>query len=485
MLEKDMYDSWKSQMVLYMMNRQHGRMILESIENGPLIWPTIEENRVTRPKKYFELSATKAIQADCDYGSPYQSLQHGSHAQSLTPLLITNPSNDFQSSVHHNVCNLSSSIPQAKYDPSVHQQSDFSQPDSGLIFLVFQKGDDPIDAINHMMSFLTAVITSRYPPTNNQLRNSSNPRQQATINNGRVTVQPIQGRQNYLAAGLPPEVYALVSNHKVAKEHWEIIQLLMQGTSLTKQERECKIYDEFDKFAYKKGESLHDFYLRFSLLLNDMNIYNMKLEQFQKGDDPIDAINHMMSFLTAVITSWYPPTNNQLRNSSNPRQQATINNGRVTIALMANLSHYGSDNLAEVHNPDNVTNNVINQAVQAMPISKQSNIMNQSETKITSDSNIIPYSQYVSESQYAAIQNSNFLTQQDAIILSMIEQLKTQVVNYTKINKDKKGVNETLTAELERYKDQVRILKEGNNVDKVSDSCAQSMEIDNLKQTLS
>ncbi|GJX62309.1 hypothetical protein Tco_0295209 [Tanacetum coccineum] len=55
----------------------------------------------------------------------------------------------------------------------------------------------------------------------------------------------------------------------------------MQGTSLTKQERECKLYDEFDKFANKKGETLRDFYLRFSLLLNNINIYNIKLEQFQ------------------------------------------------------------------------------------------------------------------------------------------------------------------------------------------------------------
>ncbi|GKA99887.1 hypothetical protein Tco_0827881 [Tanacetum coccineum] len=156
MLEKDMYDSWKSIMELYMMNRQHGRMILESVENGPLIWPSIEENGVTRPKKYSELSATEAIQADCDI--------------------------------------------------------------------------------------------------------------KAT---------------NIILQGLPPEVYALVSNHKVAKELWARIQLLMQGTSLTKQERECKLYDEFDKFAYKKGETLREFYLRFSLLLNDMNIYNMKLEQFQ------------------------------------------------------------------------------------------------------------------------------------------------------------------------------------------------------------
>nr|GEV71370.1 hypothetical protein [Tanacetum cinerariifolium] len=135
MLEKDMYDSWKSRMELYMLNRQHGRMILESVEN-----------------------------------------------------------------VHHNVYNPSSSIPQVKYAPSVHQQYDFSQPDTGLVIPVFQKGNDLIDAINHMMSFLTAVVTSRYPPINNQLRNSSNPRQQATINNGRVTIQPIQGRQNSLAA---------------------------------------------------------------------------------------------------------------------------------------------------------------------------------------------------------------------------------------------------------------------------------------------
>nr|GFC21744.1 hypothetical protein [Tanacetum cinerariifolium] len=66
MLEKDMYDSWKSRMELYMLNRQHGRMILESVESGPLLWPSIEENVVTRLKKYSELSPTKAIQADCD-----------------------------------------------------------------------------------------------------------------------------------------------------------------------------------------------------------------------------------------------------------------------------------------------------------------------------------------------------------------------------------------------------------------------------------
>nr|GEV47431.1 hypothetical protein [Tanacetum cinerariifolium] len=156
----------------------------------------------------------------------------------------------------------------------------------------------------------------------------------------------------------------------------------------------------------------------------------------------------------------------------------------IKIALMVNLSHYGSDNLVEVNNQDNVTNNLIDQDMQAISTSKQSNILNQSETEITSDSNIIPYSQYMNESQYITVQNSSFPAQQDNLILSVIDQLKTQVVNCTKINQDNKNVNEILTVELEIYKDQVRILKEQNNFDKASASCAQSLEINNLKHIL-
>nr|GFA18393.1 hypothetical protein [Tanacetum cinerariifolium] len=159
------------------------------------------------------------------------------------------------------------------------------------------------------------------------------------------------------------------------------------------------------------------------------------------------------------------------------------------VALKENLSLYGLDAFAEVYNPDNVDTNLINQAMQAMPSFEQSNVVNHSETEITSDSNIIPYSQYVIESQQAAIQNSNSPTQQDALILSVFEQLKTQVVNCTKINLDNKSVNDTLTVELKRYKEQVKVLKEGQNIalkskDNISDSCAQSVEIDHLKQTL-
>nr|GEZ06927.1 hypothetical protein [Tanacetum cinerariifolium] len=61
-------------MELYMLNRQHRWMILESVENGPLLWPTVEENGLTRLKKYSELSTTEAIQADCEVKFEDQSL---------------------------------------------------------------------------------------------------------------------------------------------------------------------------------------------------------------------------------------------------------------------------------------------------------------------------------------------------------------------------------------------------------------------------
>ncbi|GJV03393.1 hypothetical protein Tco_1336962 [Tanacetum coccineum] len=66
MLEKHLYDSWKSRMELYMLNRPHGRMVLASVEKGPLVWPSITVEGVTRLKEYTKLTLAEAIQADCD-----------------------------------------------------------------------------------------------------------------------------------------------------------------------------------------------------------------------------------------------------------------------------------------------------------------------------------------------------------------------------------------------------------------------------------
>ncbi|GJY39051.1 hypothetical protein Tco_0425415 [Tanacetum coccineum] len=285
-----------------------------------------------------------------------------------------------------------------------------------------EKGVDPIDAFNHMMSFLTAVVTSCYPTTNNELRNLLNPRKQATINDGRVTFQLIQGRKTSFAAGTTRTYTPGASGSNSGKQRTVICY-------------NCKGETGPLSKAQANGQILHEEELAF---LADPGI--------AEGQATQTVITHNAVYHADDLDA-YDSDCDELNTAK--------------VALMANLSHYGLDALVEVHNHDNVNNNMSNQAVQAKQSSEQSNVVNHSETEITSDSNITLYSQYVIESQQAAVQNSNSSAQQDALILSMIEQLKTQVVNCTKINLDNKSVNDTLIPELERYKEQVKVLKEG------------------------
>nr|GFB82772.1 hypothetical protein [Tanacetum cinerariifolium] len=238
MLEKDMYDSWRSIMELYMLNRQHGRMILESVEHGPLPWPSVTEDGETRLKKYFELSSAEATQADFDV--------------------------------------------------------------------------------------------------------------KAT---------------NIILEALPSEIYALVSTHKVAKDLWERIQMLRQGTSLTKQERECKLYDVFDKFAYQKGETLRDFYLRFSLLLNEINMYNMKLEQFHVNTKFLNTLPPEWSkFVTDVKLANLSTTSTVLSQPQFQQQASTYQSSPYTTSYHTPqfVSQGSSSSNLSIFYPMNDTSSTVN-----------------------------------------------------------------------------------------------------------------------------
>nr|GEV67638.1 hypothetical protein [Tanacetum cinerariifolium] len=343
-LEKDMYDSWRSRMELYMLNRQHGRMILESVEHGPLLWPTVEEDGVTRLKKYSELSAAKVIQADCDFKatniilqallpeiyalerecklydafdkfayqkgetlrnfylrfslllndmnmynmkleqfqvntkflntlppewtSPYATAYHTPQfvlqGPSSSTHSISYPLTDTSSLVNHNAYMASSSAPQIDYAPMVQQSSEYSPPEAGLVVSVFKKRDDPIDAINHMMSFLTAV-----------------------------------GRKNFMSAG-SSRPFTSGSGQAPGKQRVIVCYNCKGEGHMSKQCTKPKRKRDAEWFKDKV------------LLVQATNNAAYQADDLDAYDSDCDEINS------------------------------------AKIALMANLSHYGSDNLAEL-----------------------------------------------------------------------------------------------------------------------------------------
>ncbi|GKB08402.1 hypothetical protein Tco_0836686 [Tanacetum coccineum] len=170
--------------------------------------------------------------------------------------------------------------------------------------------------------------------------------------------------------------------------------------------------------------------------------------------------------------------------------------------LMANLSSCDSDVLSEVPHSDTYQNDMMNQSVQELQYSKQSPIDDYPNNEITNDSNIIPYSQYLQETKHAIVQNINSSAQQNSMIISMFEEMSNHATNWDKANNESKIINESLTAELKRYKERVKIFEQIFNVDlssreKFIDSQIDDMiwmkntkfasfepEIDTLKQTL-
>ncbi|GJU76983.1 hypothetical protein Tco_1274053 [Tanacetum coccineum] len=97
--------------------------------------------------------------------------------------------------------------------------------------------------------------------------------------------------------------------------------------------------------------------------------------------------------------------------------------------LMANISNYGSDVILEVPNSKTYLNDMDNQSVHALQDFEQSPVMDFTDNEISSDSNIIPYSQYLQETQQATVQDTNLQAQQDSMILSVIEQMSEQMIN--------------------------------------------------------
>ncbi|GJT28280.1 retrovirus-related pol polyprotein from transposon TNT 1-94 [Tanacetum coccineum] len=199
--------------------------------------------------------------------------------------------------------------------------------------------------------------------------------------------------------GLPKDIYSLINHYTDTKDIWDNVKMLLEGSELTKEDRESQLYDDFEHFRQNKGEITHDYYARFvtpvklNKALKDSNfdqLYaylkqheahanenKMMLERLtQQTVDPLALIsnvspqhyqsqsstnppityhqphsadtlqsdlglsptNNLIENLTSTLTlltqsykTFLPQINNQLRTSSNPRNQATVQDDRVVV----------------------------------------------------------------------------------------------------------------------------------------------------------
>ncbi|GJZ34804.1 reverse transcriptase domain-containing protein [Tanacetum coccineum] len=337
--------------------------------------------------------------------------------------------------MNHQTSTVPQVIPQVAYQsPQAPTQLMTESPfvDSGFAVPVFSPGDDPIACLNKAMAFLTAVASSRFPSTNNQLRTSSNPRNQATIQDGRVTVQQVQGRQGQNYSGTTYKSNATSSRGNTTSGQARVVKCyncqgeghMARQCTQPKRPRNAAWYKEKAMLAeaQEAGQILDEEQLAF---LADPGIPASQAQT---------VIPHNAAFQTEDLDTY----------DSDCDDLST-----AQAVLMANISNYGSDIISEVPNSETYLNDMDNQSVHALQDFEQSPVMDFTDNEISSDSNIIPYSQYLQETQQATVQDTNLQAQQDSMILSVIEQMSEQMINHVnnweKANKEQK--NESITAE--------------------------------------
>nr|GEV56316.1 copia protein [Tanacetum cinerariifolium] len=250
-------------------------------------------NRPSITKKYAELSTAEKIQADCD--------------MKATNIILQGLPADIYSLVNH-------------YKFSKNLWDIVQLLMQGFVFLVFSPGDDSIAYLNKEMTFLTAIASSRFPSTNNQLRTSSNTRNQATIQHGKARVVKCY---NYHGEG-----------------HMD------RQCTKHKQQRNAAWYKEKEMLAeaQEAGQILDEEKLAF---LADSRI---------PAGQAQTIIPHNAAFQTEDLDTYDYDCNDL---------------SATQAVLMANISNYGSDFISEVPNFETYLNDMDNQTRDPEVITKK------------------------------------------------------------------------------------------------------------------
>ncbi|GJS94385.1 copia protein [Tanacetum coccineum] len=255
------------------------------------------------------------------------------------------------------------------------------------------QGEDPIECINKVMAFLSAVSS-------------------------RVTVQQVQGRQNQSYVGTGNKGIATTSKGNFAAGQPRVVKCYnYQGEG--HMARQCTQPKRPRNAAWFKEK--------------------LMLAEAQEAGQILDE--EQLTFLAdpsiseALISQHIIPQNSAFQTEDLDAYDSGCDDLSLAKAvLIENLSSCDPEILSMVPYLDSYPNDMINQDVQEMQYFEQTHIDDFQDNEIHSDSNFIPYSQYLQESQDVVIEDTNSLAPNDLLVLSLVEQMTDHVAHLDKEN---------------------------------------------------
>lgn len=107
--------------------------------------------------------------------------------------------------------------------------------------------------------------------------------------------------KHIIADSLPDNVFQSVLNCSSAKEMWDTLCLIYEGTENVKEIKKVKLNREYELFLAKNGESVTDTYNRFNGLLNDLRAVGIVKEKVALVYKFVNALpNHWDDLTTSL-----------------------------------------------------------------------------------------------------------------------------------------------------------------------------------------
>ncbi|GKA71989.1 integrase, catalytic region, zinc finger, CCHC-type containing protein, partial [Tanacetum coccineum] len=402
MLDKTDFASWQQCIRFYCQGKDNGINFLKSINEGPFLFPKTRDT-VTEG----------VLRPECD--------------KLLSKL--TAAENERESQLYDDFVHFQKKKGEPIYD---YYFAGGTQLDTGITLM-----DDLLNNVTKTIALLSKSYKSHLPQTNNHLRTAFNTSNQATVQNGQVMVQNVQGRQQRGQGNNPRGANVAgnggVQNRGAAANHSQDNPIKCYN---------CNRFGHIAKNCTQPKRPQNSDYFKDKMFL--MQAQENGVDLAQKRDNIFQA-DHIDAFDSDIDEA---PTAHTM--------------------FMANLtstgpvydefgSSYDSDILSEVHEYDIDLDTIgVHHEVQEIPNNVQLCYDVKNNADYMNESNMISYDQYVQNNAAPVVQSKISSVPNDDV-LKLINDMHEQAATCHALNEQHRAVNESLIAELARYKEQVNM----------------------------